>query len=102
MKVRDDSPARPLLLLGLTGAFITFLLLVSGGGDAKFSAQPKAPGRLPGAIPRIPGAPIDGIVNRPVPSAPPTTIIDDVRETLHRLPLDRNTPPGAGPARKPG
>jgi hypothetical protein len=100
MKIRDEAPARPILLLGLTVAFIAGLLLVSGG-DGPGPIGRKAPTRLPGAMPLIPGAPLDGVVGSPVPSAPPSTIIDDVRQTLKRLPLDRNHPPLPAP-RKPG
>jgi hypothetical protein len=97
MNLRNEAPGRPLLLLGLTAAFIAGLLLLSGGGGPD-PAKPRAPSRLPGAMPLVPGAPLDGFVASPVPSAPPTTIVDDVRQTLKRLPLDRNNPPGSRPA----
>lgn len=98
---RSDDTARPLMLLGLTILLVVGLLAFAGGrGDGDGSARRTLPGG--GMAPLVPGAPIDGVINDPVPGGPPVTIIQDVRETLHRLPLDRNNPQGwSNPVPKP-
>jgi len=99
---RDDE-ARPLLLLGLTIVFICTVLLLAGGRD---DGCPPARGRSAGGGHSllVPGSPVDSVTGSPIKDAPPVTIVNDVRETLRRLPLDRNNPPGMPPPpkRKPG
>ncbi len=103
--VDPEEGTRPLLLIGLTAVFVAVLLIVSGGEDeGKARASPRGRPATGGYVPIVPGAPVDGITGSPIKDAPPVTIIDDVRETLHRLPLDRNNPPDVPPPpkRKPG
>jgi hypothetical protein len=55
--------------------------------------------------PMLPNVPLTGIEGgSPINDAPDHTVIQDVRDTMRRLPLDRNTPRGwSNPKpRKPG
>lgn len=76
-------------------------LILSGGkpgpapGAAGAAARPGGGGGGAGGsqpLPLLPQAPVD--TNSPAGDAPPVTIIQDTREMLHRLPLDRNHPKG--------
>jgi hypothetical protein len=53
----------------------------------------------------LPNVPLQNLPGgSPVNDAPSVSVIEDVRDTMRRLPLDRNTPKGwSNPkARKPG
>lgn len=108
---RHEDHARHLLMLGGVLLLVGALLFVgrseegtaadSGGSGASRTAIPQ--GNYQPA-PMVPGAPITGPAGgSPIKDAPSVTIIQDVRETMERLP-DRQTPRGWGgrPTKKPG
>ena len=101
MDTQDDG-ANPLMVLGLTILLVVGLLAFSGalGGGAEEPREVRIRGG--GGVTLVPGAPVDGVVNSPVPNGPSVTIIEDVRDTMNRLPLDRNNPKGwTNPKPKP-
>ena len=96
-----DGNLRPLMLLGGSVLFVAALLIADGmiGKEKPEERNVNLPGG--GAVSLFPGAPLPNLPGgSPVPDGGPSvTIIQDVRETMNRLPLDRNTPPGAEPYR---
>lgn len=105
-RTEAESKATPMLLAGGAILFIAILVLVSGGEHAeraKADLDPTSAGSgRGGAVSLVPGAPVGvGAGGSPVPDAPPMTIIEDIRETLHRLPLDRNNPEKYDPPPRP-
>ena len=102
MQPESDDSARPLFLLGGVILLVVALLALSKGDEPPGAAPEPRGGGGGGAGIMVPGAPVDGVVNSPVPGGPGVTVVEDVRETLYRLPLDRNTPQGwTNPAPKP-
>ena len=105
-QAETQSNTTPLFLAGGALLFIAILLLVSGGQSANDTETEILPtsdgGGGGGSVSMIPGAPVPvGAGGSPIPGAPPVTIIQDVRETLHRLPLDRNNPEKYDPPPRP-
>lgn len=103
----EQSQANPLLYVCLAFLLMGFLfglsMIFTGGEEAREPAPPVGSGGGGGGIQHLfPGAPVTGI--SPVPQGPAITVVEDVRETLNRLPLDRNNPQGwSNPGvKKPG
>ena len=96
--LKTKPQARPGWLLSGTVAFMAFLLVLSGVLDGDSETEDRSGISLPGeggggAGTLVPGAPLQNLPGgSPVPDGPGTGIIQDVRETLYRLPLDRNNP----------
>ena len=90
-----DERAKPLFLvvtaLLLMGGLLGVSAILSRGDDAP-SAGVSGPGGRYQPAPMLPQSPVDTC--NPAGNPPPMTIIQDTREFLHRLPLDRNTPKG--------
>jgi hypothetical protein len=110
-EIHGEREARPLLLLFLTFLLVGGLLILSGilEEDDPPPAQARSPdasggGRGGGGAGIfVPGAPVGGYEGgSPLPDGgPAVTIIQDVRETMRRLPLDRNNPETYDPRPRP-
>jgi hypothetical protein len=97
LALANENQANPVFYVCLAFLLMGFLfgvsMIVSGGSEAEDPAAPNASGGG-GAypLPIFPHSPVN--TNSPVPNGPAVTIVEDVRETMHRLPLDRNNPKG--------
>jgi len=97
-----ENASRPLMMVGGALVLIVTLLVVSNarGERGPGSGAGGGPGvRMPGGnyqpAPMLPNTPLMNLPGgSPINDAPPVTVIQDVRKTLNRLPLDRNTPKG--------
>ena len=109
-----ESHSSPLLLLGGALVLMAALLAFSGGEDGEQCAEADGKTTIKdlgggggGAGAFIPGAPLPmGFQNGAgIPDGPGSTVIEDVRDTLYRMPLNRNDPELYNPpvpVRKPG
>ena len=98
----DKEPqSRPLLLLGGALVLMAVLMVFSGSeSDQQASNSDSSPtikdlgGGRGGAGAFVPGAPLPmGLQNGAgLPSGPGCSVVEDVRDTLYRLPLNRNDP----------
>ncbi len=97
----NEPQSKPLLLLGGALVVMAVLLAFSGSGDDEQAANSgSAPtikdlgGGRGGAGAFVPGAPLPaGFQNGAgLPSGPGCSVVEDVRDTLYRLPLNRNDP----------
>lgn len=93
---------RPFILLGASLLLIVVLLFASqyAGDDSASIADPeRGPGARPPSGnyqpgPMVPNAPITSLPGgSPINDTPDITIVNDVRDTMRRLP-DRQTPKG--------
>jgi hypothetical protein len=98
-----ESNSRPLFLLaGVLIVMVGLLVVSKATNDDGAKALPGQGG--PGAsgpagnyqpLPFLPNAPLTQFEGgSPINDAPSVTAVQDVREMVHRLPLDRNTPQG--------
>lgn len=95
----QEDRTRPLMMLGGVLLLMGALLFV---GRSEGESAPGSGNCQP--APMGPGAPISGPAgDSPINDAPSVTIIEDIRDTMRRLP-DRQTPRGWGgrPKPKPG
>lgn len=94
----DEGDGRALYLVGLTVLLVTFLVAVSAilGRTSSHKGDPPAAdggGGGGGMVHMIPGAPSPIRPEGTFPDGPAYTIVEDIRETMNRLP-DRNLPKG--------
>ena len=99
LALSEENQANPLFYVCLAFLLMGFLFGVSMivSGDAGDAGPASATGGEGGGgggypLPLFPHSPVN--TNSPVPDGPAVTIVQDVRETMHRLPLDRNNPKG--------
>ncbi len=97
----QETQSRPLLLLGGSLVLMAVLMAFSGSEtDEQAANSGSSPtikdlgGGRGGAGAFVPGAPLPaGLQNGGgLPSGPGCSVIEDVRDTLYRLPLNRNDP----------
>ena len=97
---RYDTPeaegaSRPIFYVCLALLFMGFLfgvsMILAGDDESEAPGKTTDGRRGSGPLPIFPHSPV--YTNSPVPDGPSVTIVQDIRETMRRLP-DRNLPKG--------